>query len=130
MTKPENSPKETLLSKTFTTHKKQRPTTIDIIKKGSIVQRKCKQLIDELLLMFPNGIFEDEDLTYYIQKYIGADKETIRAYKGYPGSIRTGRCGDTKIVGLSRKGYLEKFFYAAKRPKMGYSNSDETPLSS
>lgn len=51
-----------------------------------------------------------------IEEYIGADKETIRAYKGYHGHIRQGRCGDNRIVGLSRKGYLEKFGFLKKIP--------------
>ena len=57
--------------------------------------------------MFPDRILSEEDLTDLILMYIGGDKETVRAYKGYNGHIRAGCCGDNKIVGLSRKGYLE-----------------------
>ena len=115
MTELEKATKETFVGKTFTTHKKPRTTTIDIVRKISIVRRKCQQLVNELLLMFPDGIVEDNDLTDYIERYIGSDKATVRAYKGYSGYIRIGRCGDNKIIGLSRKGYLEKFFLMQKK---------------
>ena len=66
--------------------------------------------------MCPDRVISDEDLAYLIERYIGSDKETVRAYKGYLGHIRSGRCGDNRIVGLSRKGYLEKFGYLRKIP--------------
>jgi hypothetical protein len=34
--------------------------------------------------------------------------------KGYRSHIRVGRCGDNRVVGLSRKGYLEKFGFLHK----------------
>lgn len=100
------------IHKTFTTARKR--TTINISRKGSIVKEKCRQLTDLVLRYFSTGIIHDDDLTAMIIEYIGADKETIRAYKGYHGHIRAGRCGDNRIVGLSRKGYLEKFGFLKK----------------
>jgi hypothetical protein len=46
--------------------------------------------------------------------YIGCDKETIRSYCGYYGHIRQGKYGDNRVVGLSRKGYLELLGFAHK----------------
>src|SRR3990172_6905592 len=66
--------------------------------------------------LFPDRVLSDDDLSCLIQDYIGADKETVRSYKGYSGHIRAGRCGDNKIVGCSRKGYLEVFGYLRKVP--------------
>lgn len=101
---------------TFTTHRKPRlRSTLNIIKNGSMVYRKCQQLVDELLKVFPDGVIEDEDLTYFIERFAGTDRETVRAYKGYSGHVRAGRCGDNTIVGLSRKGYLEKFFFMSRK---------------
>jgi hypothetical protein len=102
-------------NKTFTTER-QRKTTINISRKGSIVKERCRQLTEIITNLFPNRTLSDDDLVCLIQDYIGADKETIRSYKGYSGHIRTGRCGDNKIVGLSRKGYLEQFGFLRKIP--------------
>lgn len=64
--------------------------------------------------MFPSQVVTDEDLTCMIEDYIGGDKETIRSYKGYSGHVRAGRCGDNHVVGLSRKGYLERYGFLRK----------------
>src|SRR4030065_384508 len=85
---------------TFTTCRKKPKTTINISRKGSIVKEKCRQLTETIERLCPNRVINDEDLVFLIQESIGADKETIRAYKGYSGHIRAGRCGDNKIVGL------------------------------
>ncbi len=61
-------------------------------------------------------MISDENLLCLIQDWIGADKETVRAYKGYSGHIRAGRCGDNRIVGVSRKGYLEVMGFMRKIP--------------
>ncbi|MGD0995553.1 MAG: hypothetical protein ABR909_08530 [Candidatus Bathyarchaeia archaeon] len=98
----------------FTTHRKAPKSSIDICRKGSIVKERCKQLIAIINDMFPSQVLSDEDLTCLIEDYIGADKETLRSYKGYGGHVRTGRCGDNHIVGISRKGYLEKFGFLRK----------------
>lgn len=103
-------------AKTFTTHRKKPKTTIDISRKGSIVKERCKQLMEIIEDLFPERVLSDDDLICLIQDYIGADKETVRSYRGYSGHIRAGRCGDNKIVGLSRKGYLEIFGYLRKIP--------------
>lgn len=103
-------------SKVFTTHRKKPKTTIDICRKGSIVKERCRQLTEEANRLFSSGIIYDDDLVTMIEEFIGADKETIRAYKGYSGHIRAGRCGDNRIVGLSRKGYLEKFGFLRRIP--------------
>jgi hypothetical protein len=111
MTEPTNP----LLRKpVFTTKRKKSRTTINISSKGSICKEKCRQLTEQINHYFSSGIVHDDDLTTMIEDYIGADKETIRAYKGYSGHIRQGRCGDNRIVGLSRKGYLEKFGFLRK----------------
>jgi len=100
---------------TFTTEPKHKPrTTINISRKGSIVKERCKQLIQIIADLFPDRVLTDNDLLCLIQDYIGADRETIRAYKGYSGHIRAGRCGDNHLVGLSRKGYLEAFGFLRK----------------
>ncbi len=100
----------------FTTHRKKPKTSIDICRKGSIVKERCKQLCTVIADMFPSRIISDADLTCLLQDYIGGDKETIRAYKGYGGHVRAGRCGDNRIVGLSRKGYLELYGFLVKAP--------------
>jgi len=104
-------------SSVFTTHRKKPKTTINIFRKGSIIKTKCTQLTKAIVEMYPeDGIISDEDLLCLIQDNIGADKETIRAYKGYAGHIRAGRCGDNRIVGVSRKGYLEVMGFLRKIP--------------
>jgi hypothetical protein len=100
----------------FTTHRKKPKSTIDICRKGSIVKERCRQLCKVVTDLFPGGFFSDEDLITLIEDYIGADKETIRSYRGYAGHVRAGRCGDNHIVGISRKGYLEKFGFMSKVP--------------
>ena len=100
----------------FTTHKKTRKTTIDISRKGSIVKERCRQLTDMIINLWPSRVLSDEDLVCLIEDYIGTDKETVRNYKGYGGNVRVGRCGDNKIVGYSRKGYLERFGFLRKIP--------------
>jgi hypothetical protein len=94
---------------TFTTNRKTPKSTIDICRKGSIVKERCRQLTSVINDMFPSQVISDRDLADLIEEYIGADKETLRSYKGYGGSVRLGRAGDNKIVGVSRKGYLERF---------------------
>ncbi len=61
-----------------------------------------------LLTLYPDRIIPDSDLVALIEDHLGTNKETVRAYRGYSGHIRAGRCGDNKIVGLSRKGYFER----------------------
>lgn len=99
----------------FTTHKKAKKTTIDISRKGSIVKERCKQFAELINFLFPGQVVSDEDLTELIEDKIGGNKETIRAYKGYSGHIRAGRCGDNHVVGLSRKGYLERYGFLVRR---------------
>jgi len=65
--------------------------------------------------MYPTQVVSDQELTEWIEEKLGGNKETIRAYKGYSGHIRAGRCGDNHIVGLSRKGYLEKYGFLVRR---------------
>jgi hypothetical protein len=98
----------------FTTHAKKHKTSINISRKGSIVKERCRQLVEIIVSLYPDGFLPDDDLQDLVKMYIGADKETVRAYCGYYGNIRTGRCGDSKIVGLSRKGYLEIFGFLRK----------------
>jgi len=93
----------------FTTERKKPRTSINISRKGSIVKEKLAQLTEIALGLFPNRVVTNEDLKDLIQMYIGADKETVRNYMGYYGHVRAGRCGDNRVVGLSRKGYLETF---------------------
>ena len=109
------TPKVTFTPTTFTTHRKTK-TTVNICRKGSIVKERCKQLTDLIAELFPDRVLSDLDLVCLIQDYIGGDRETIRAYKGYSGHVRAGRCGDNRIVGLSRKGYLEAFGFLVKVP--------------
>jgi hypothetical protein len=101
----------------FTTHRKKPKTTINISRKGSVVKERCKQLTQIIADLCPNRVISEEDLVCLIEDYIGADKETVRNYKGYSGHIRAGRCGDNHIVGLSRKGYLEQFGFLKKLPQ-------------
>ena len=109
------TPKVTFTPTTFTTHRKTK-TTVNICRKGSIVKERCKQLADVIAELFPDRILYDSDLVCLIQDYVGGDKETIRAYKGYGGHVRAGRYGDNRIVGISRKGYLEAFGFLVKVP--------------
>ena len=106
----EQKPQKTLA--TFTTEPKNghRRTTIGISAKGSIVKEKCRQLSEIALNLFPDRRVPDQDLGDLIQRYIGGDRETIRAYKGYHGSIRRSkRSGEGYVIGNMRKGYLEVF---------------------
>ena len=64
-----------------------------------------------------------------IEDKIGVDKETIRSYKGYSGHIRPGRCGDNQIVGLSRKGYLERFGFLRRTARYHWTLCQEVLLS-
>jgi hypothetical protein len=97
--------------KAFTTERKPKPrSTINIAKKGSIVKERCKQLVEILLQLYPEGIVPEEDVAYFIARYIGADRNTIRAYLGFKGSIATNkRTGEGYVRGIQRKGYLEIF---------------------
>ena len=103
-----------LSNQSFTTNRKTPKSSIDISRKGSIVKERCKQLTVIINDLFPSQIISDRDLADLIEEYIGADKETLRSYKGYGGSVRMGRAGDNKIVGLSRKGYLERFGFLTR----------------
>ena len=61
----------------------------------------------------------DEDLADLIRRYIGADKETLRAYMGYYGIIqRCKRSGEGYVKGLSRKGYLEILDFMHRTSRM------------
>jgi hypothetical protein len=98
------------LERSFTTEKKK--TTININRKGSVVKEKCKQLINIVMRLFPQGIVSTEDLEMLVEDYCGADKTTVRAYVGYYGSIRRSkRSGEGYVCGIPRKGYLEKFSF-------------------
>jgi hypothetical protein len=112
----ETNPKGKNKRQIFTTERKHAKTTINISRKGSITKEKCRQLTRLVQHYFSSGIIDDNDLTLMILDNIGGDKETVRAYKGYSGHIRQGRCGDNKIVGLSRKGYLELYGFMRKIP--------------
>ena len=95
---------------TFTTERKKPKTTINISRKGSIVKEKCAQLAEIASMLFPNRRLTNQDLTDLIIMYVGGDKETVRAYKGYKGRIRRSkRTGEGYIVGQTRRGYLELF---------------------
>jgi len=94
----------------FTTeHKGMRKTSIDISRKGSIVKERCRQLAEMALDFWPDRKISEEDLAYFVERYIGSDKETVRAYLGYYGRIRRAKTGEGYLVGQARKGYLEKF---------------------
>jgi hypothetical protein len=95
------------ISKSFTTERKT--TTINISRKGSIVKEKCKQLTEIALDLFPDRRIPHEDLTFLIMRYIGCDKETIRNYAGYYGTVKRRASGEGYVVGKQRKGYLEIF---------------------
>ena len=101
---------------TFTTEpKKPKHTTIDISRKGSIIKEKCRQLTEIALELFPVRRIPDEDLAYLIRRYIGGDRETVRAYMGYKGTVkRSKRTGEGYVAGNSRKGYLETFDFMHK----------------
>jgi hypothetical protein len=100
-----------MVFKTFTTERKAlRKTSIDISRKGSVVKERCRQLSDIALMLREERKISNEDLSYLVCRYIGADKETMRAYLGYYGRIkRSKRTGEGYSVGLPRKGYLEVF---------------------
>ena len=115
----ETIPDSVKLTKTLTVEKvfavgRKRKSTINISRKGSIVKERCQQLCGIALELFPERVVSEDDLSYMIMRYVGSDKETVRAYMGYYGHIRAGRCGDNRIVGLSRKGYLEVLGFAHK----------------
>jgi hypothetical protein len=101
--------KEVSITKAFTTvgkHKKK--SSIDISRKGSIVKEKCTQLTEIALELLPDRKIRDEELAYLVKRYCGADKETVRAYMGYYGTIkRSRRSGEGYVLGATRKGYLE-----------------------
>jgi hypothetical protein len=103
-----------LEKKVFTTQRKKPKTTINISRKGSIVKERCRQLCEIAVRLFPNRIIPECDLKDLVMMYIGCDKETIRSYCGYYGHIRQGKYGDNRVVGLSRKGYLELLGFAHK----------------
>ena len=109
-----------ITTKAFTTVRKdKRKTTIDISRKGSIIKEKCKQLTDIALELFPNRHISDEDLAYLIRRYVGGDKETLRAYMGYYGIVqRSRRSGEGYVKGTSRKGYLEIFGFMHRITRM------------
>lgn len=92
----------------------RRRTTIDIALKGSIVKEKCRQLTEIALELFPDRKINYEDLTFLVSRYIGGDKETIRAYAGYHGSVKRRSSGEGYIIGNTRKGYLEIFDFMHK----------------
>jgi hypothetical protein len=92
--------------RSFTTERK---TSINIARKGSIVKERCRQLSEIALDLSSDRKISEEDLAYLVERYIGADKETKRAYLGYYGRIRRTRSGEGYVVGQSRTGYLEKF---------------------
>jgi hypothetical protein len=100
---------QTQTSRSFRSFTTERKTSINILRKGSIVKERCRQLAETALSRFPDRRISDEDLNDLIEDFIGADKETVRAYKGYYGRIKYGRSGEGHVIGLSRKGYLERF---------------------
>jgi len=95
----------------FTTKPRhKRKTTIDISRKGSVVREKCGQLAEIALNLFPDRRISNEDLGDLIKRYVGGDRETVRAYLGYRGRLtRNKRTGEGYVIGNSRKGYLEIF---------------------
>ena len=109
-----------ITAKAFTTERKdKRKTTIDISRKGSIIKEKCKQLTDIALELFPDRHIPNEDLAYLIRRYVGGDKETLRAYMGYYGIVqRSRRSGEGYVKGTSRKGYLEIFGFMHRITRM------------
>jgi len=99
-----------ITAKTFTTERKHRKTSINISWKGSIIKEKCRQLSEIVLDLYPDRRISNDDLAYLVKRYVGADRETLRAYLGYRGFIkRSKRSGEGYVVGNSRKGYLEIF---------------------
>lgn len=109
----------------------KRKTSINISRKGSIVKEKCRQLTEIASGLVADGIISDPDLTDLIEDHCGADKETVRAYKGYRGSIRQ-RKGSNEgyIFGQSRKGYLEKFGFMYRVNRSLWKISQTVLLSS
>lgn len=122
------------VTKTFTTGRKPK-TSINISQKHSIIYEKCKQLTEIADNLVEDHKIEDQDLKDLIELYAGADKETIRAYFGYYGHItRNNRTGEGRVIGLSRKGYLEKFgfmhrvrgiWFITYQSKLSVSNTNE-----
>ena len=95
--------------RSFTTEPKKK-TTINISRKGSVVKEKCRQLVNIVMRLFPEGRVSTEDLEALVEDYCGADKTTVRAYVGYYGRIkRSKRSGEGYVCGVPRKGYLQKF---------------------
>ncbi|MCJ7423108.1 hypothetical protein MUP01_02420 [Candidatus Bathyarchaeota archaeon] len=128
----------------FTTERKGiRKTSINIARKGSIVKERCRQLAEIALELSTDRRIGEGDLAYLVERYIGSDKETVRAYVGYYGAIKHRSSGEGYAVGLSRKGYLEKFdfMHRARRvwvihaqvrlpiAPIPYQNSDEVVCS-
>ena len=101
---------------TFTTERKPKlKSSINISRKGSIVKERCRQLTDIALELFPDRRISDEDLDYLISRYVGGDRETRRAYKGYHGRVtRSKSSGEGYVQGQTRKGYLEIFDFMHK----------------
>jgi len=98
------------MDRSFVTERKPRRRTGINVFKGSVVMERCRQLADMALELFPNRRISNEDLEYFIMRYVGADKETLRAYMGYRGRVaRSKRSGEGYIIGTPRKGYLETF---------------------
>ena len=93
----------------FTTDPKHKKSTINISRKGSITKEKCRQLAEIALELFPDRRVPGEDLAFLIRRYVGGDKETVRAYMGYYGSVKRRSSGEGYVLGQSRKGHLEIF---------------------
>jgi hypothetical protein len=100
---------ESSITKAFTTEQRhKRKSSIDISRKGSIVKEKCTQLTEIALELFPDRKIPEEELAYLVKCYCGADKETVRAYMGYYGTMKRSKIsGEGYVLGASRKGYLE-----------------------
>jgi hypothetical protein len=103
--------KKLVITKAFATEPKHRhrKTSIDIRGKGSIICEKCRQLTDLAIEKYPEGNVPDTQLTIWIMQYCGADKATVRAYRGYEGYIARSNCGENRVVGQKTTGYLERF---------------------
>jgi len=99
------------VQQSFTTEPKHpRKTTVNISRKGSIVKERCRQLSEIALELCPDRRISHEDLAYLVKRYVGADRETLRAYLGYHGLIRRRKnAGEGYVSGLPKKGYLEIF---------------------
>jgi len=116
-------PKERTLRKTityevtekpvsFTTERKHKhKSTINISRKGSIVKERCRQLTEVALDLCPNRRISHRDLTFLVKEYIGADRNTVRAYLGYKNRVsHSKKPGQlSKIIGHTREGYLVTF---------------------